>query len=176
MEVKYLIMQVINWKWLCCGFSCLGEEGWEQNICLYLWSWYPFLCNVLLRAAGAWGSRATAGHRMCAIELPGEGFELAAGKWSLGVGFCEWGGLQPSGLNIAVSLICWLVSHPSITGDSPALVVCSLAFLQGSLPWISALFPRRTGVSRELCWEGGHFNEGLLCGFLSLSFFFSFFF
>lgn len=54
--------------------------------CLYLWSWYLLLCNALLRGAGAGGSRATAGHRMCATELPGE-LAGADGQW--GWDFCE---------------------------------------------------------------------------------------
>lgn len=92
---------------------------------------------------------------MCATELPGECFEVVGGEWSVGMGFLSvrWIIAIRFEHSCVSDLLCWLVSHPSITGDSPELVVCSLAFLQGSLPWVSALFPRRTNVLLESCAE-----------------------
>lgn len=88
MEVKHLIMQVVNWKCLHCGFSCLGEETWEQSICLSI-------CAVGIPSSVMYSSELLVQEvaeqqqvtGCVATKLPGEGFELAGGKWSVGLGF-----------------------------------------------------------------------------------------
>lgn len=99
------------------------------------------------------GSRATVGHKTCATKLPGEGFNLTEDKLSARLGFqwVRWVTTIRFAPCCVSAWLCWLVSHPSIAGDGPELAVCNLAFLQRSRPWVSALFPGRTSLGRELC-------------------------
>ena len=97
-------------------------------------------------------------------QATGEDFNLTGDKWLVRPGFqwVRWITTIRFVPCCVLGLLHWLVSHPSIAGDGPELAVCNLAFLQRSQPWVSALLPGRTSLGRELCREGGHFNEGVL--------------
>lgn len=86
-------------------------------------------------------------------QAAGEGFNLTGDKWSMRLGFqwVRWIKTIRFAPCCVSGLLCWLVSHPSVTGDGLELAVCNLAFLQGSQPWVSALFPGRTSLGSEPC-------------------------